>query len=89
MKILIVSSYLPYPLLNGGNIRLYNIIKALQKRHEITLVCEKREAQTLDDVAQVEKICKKVVTVRRKKQWSIKNIIKSGFSTWRNPLLGE
>ncbi len=81
MKILIVSSYLPYPLLNGGNIRLYNIIKSLQDKHEITLVCEKRETQTQDDVKEVEKICKKVITVKRNKQWSIKNILKSGFSS--------
>jgi glycosyltransferase involved in cell wall biosynthesis len=80
MKILIVSSYLPYPLLNGGNIRLYNIIKTLQKKHEITLVCEKRESQTGDDTKEVEKICRKVITVKRNKQWSIKNVLKSGFS---------
>jgi len=81
MKILIVSSYLPYPLLNGGNIRLYNIIKSLSDKHEITLVCEKRVAQTQQDVEEVKKICEKVITVKRNKQWSIKNVLKSGFSS--------
>lgn len=89
MKILLVSSYLPFPLLNGGNIRLYNLMKALSKSHEITLVCEKRDSQTAQDVVEVEKICKKVITVRRNKQWSIKNILKAGFSSMPFLVLGH
>ncbi len=85
MKILMVSSYLPYPLFSGGQIRLYNIIKNLSSRHEITLVCEKRSNQTEEDVNEVAKICKKVVIIDREKQWSVQNIIKTGFS--KNPFL--
>ncbi len=85
MKILMVSSYLPFPLLSGGNIRLYNLLKPLSKKHKITLICEKRPNQTDADVKEVEKICKKVITVQRKKQWSIKNIVKTGFSL--NPFI--
>ena len=80
MKILIVSSYLPFPLRSGGEIRLFNLIKHISENHEITLICEKRDHQTKEDVAEVEKICKKVITVPRKKQWSAKNILKAGFS---------
>lgn len=81
MKILMISSYLPFPLFSGGEIRLYNLIKNLSENNEITLICEKRNHQTQEDVKEVEKICKKVITVPRKKQWSIKNILKTGFST--------
>ncbi|MBI5045181.1 MAG: glycosyltransferase family 4 protein [Candidatus Levybacteria bacterium] len=80
MKILLVSSYLPYPLTNGGNIRLYNLLKFLQKTHEITLVCEIRQGQNKDDVHEVEKVCHKVYTVKRRKQWSVKNILKTAVS---------
>lgn len=80
MKILIISSYLPYPLYSGGHIRLYNLIKNLSGKHEITLVCEKRNYQTQKDIDEVSRICKKVVTTDRKKQWSFKNILKSGVS---------
>lgn len=80
MKILMVSSYLPYPLLNGGNIRLYNLLKYLSKLHEITLVCEKREYQSQSDIDEVGKVCKKVITVPRNKQWSVRNILKTAFS---------
>lgn len=80
MKILLVSSYLPYPLINGGHIRLYNLLKSLKDRHEITLICEKREYQRETDIKAVEDVCNKVVTFPRKKQWSIANILKTGFS---------
>ena len=85
MKILMVSSFLPFPLTSGGHIRLYNLIKNLSEKHSITLICEKRDNQTEEDLAQVENICEKVITVRRKKQWSIENILKTGFSS--NPFL--
>ncbi len=85
MRVLVVSSFLPFPLTSGGNIRLYNLIKHLSKRHRITLICEKRDNQTQEDVLEVEKICEKVLWVRRKRQWSVRNILKTGFSL--NPFL--
>ena len=81
MKILFISSYLPFPLHSGGQVRLYNLIKELSEKHEITLVCEKRIHQTVDDISAVEKICKKVITVPRKKQWSLQNFAKAATST--------
>jgi glycosyltransferase involved in cell wall biosynthesis len=80
MKILIVSSFLPYPLYSGGHIRLYNLIKELSTTHEITLVCEKRAYQTIKDIEALEKFCKKVITINRKKQWSVENVFKTIFS---------
>lgn len=80
MKILLISSYLPYPLFSGGQVRLYNLIKELSGQHEITLICEKRPHQTNEDIKEIEKICKKVITVDRRTQWSLSNLIKSGFS---------
>lgn len=80
-----VSSYLPFPLFSGGHIRLYNLIKNLSQGHEITLVCEKRGFQKEEDIKEVEKICKKVITVERRKQWSTGNILKTGFS--KDPFL--
>lgn len=80
MKILVVSSFLPYPLHSGGHVRLYNIISRLSSRHDITLICEKRITQRREDVEEVSKICKEVVVVPRHKQWSLSNILKTGFS---------
>jgi glycosyltransferase involved in cell wall biosynthesis len=81
MNILLVSSYLPFPLFSGGHIRLYNLIKELSSKHKITLICEKRDHQGDVEINELRKICKKVITVPRRKQWSLKNILKSGFST--------
>lgn len=81
MRILIISSYLPFPLFSGGHIRLYNIVKRLtEKNHQVTLICEKRENQTQEDISEIAKICKQVIPVERKKQWSFQNILQTGFS---------
>ncbi len=80
MNILLVSSYLPYPLFSGGHIRLYNLIRELSRKHKITLICEKRDYQGDAEVRELKKFCKKVITVNRKKQWTIKNILKTGLS---------
>lgn len=89
MKILMVSSYLPYPLFSGGHIRLYNLLKQLSKRHEVTLICEMRDSQKESDIKEVSKFCKKVSTVRRNAQWSAKNIINTGFSFYPFLLVGH
>lgn len=75
-----VSSYLPYPLFSGGHIRLYNLIKELSRKHRITLICEKRDYQGNAEISELKKFCKKVITVNRKKQWTIGNILKTGLS---------
>lgn len=80
MRILVVSSYLPYPLFSGGHIRLYNILKELSQHHEITLVCEMRGYQTEKDRKEMEKLCKKVITLPRQKQWSFSTLVKSAFA---------
>lgn len=89
MNILVVSSYLPYPLFSGGHIRLYNLLKELSKKHEITLICEKRAYQIKKDIIELEKLCKLVITFERKKQWSLVNIFKAGFSFYPFLLIGH
>lgn len=89
MNILLVSSYLPFPLFSGGHIRLYNLIKELSKKHEITLICEKRDYQGDVEISELKKFCKKVITVPRKKQWCLKNIVKTGLSTLSFLVIGH
>lgn len=38
MKVLFISALLPYPLHSGGQVRIYNLLKAAAKTHEITLL---------------------------------------------------
>ncbi len=59
---------------------MYNLIKELSREHKITLICEKRDSQGEVEINELKKFCKKVITVPRKKQWTIANILKTGLS---------
>lgn len=83
MKILMLTPYLPYPLLSGGQIRTFNLLKKLASKHEITLfslIKEDSERQYLPDL---EPYCKKIQLFKRsKKPFTFKNIIKTLFSSY-------
>lgn len=82
MKILMLTPYLPYPLLTGGQTRSYNLIKRLASLgHEITLFSLVKNRQEREYVFELEKFCKKVkVFYRPAKPWTLINILKTGFS---------
>jgi glycosyltransferase involved in cell wall biosynthesis len=82
MKILMLTPYLPYPPSEGGQLRSYKLIKLLSKRHEITLVCFSRLHNTADQVDHMRKFCKKVIVIERGKTWTVKNILRTGFSSY-------
>ena len=79
MKVLMITPYLPYPLYSGGQIRSYNLLKNLAKSHEITLFAFVKEVVP-DHIKALEKFCKKIEVFKRRKAWSIVNILVSGFS---------
>ena len=79
MKVLMITPYLPYPLYSGGQIRSYNLIKNLAKSHEITLFAFVKEVVP-DHIRALEKFCKKIEVFKRRKAWSVVNILVSGFS---------
>lgn len=64
-------------------------MKELSKEHSITLVCEKRDNQSDNDVKEVEKICGEVIWVKRKKQWSFFNVARTGFSAYPFLMIGH
>lgn len=82
MKILMLTPYLPYPLLTGGQTRSYNLIKRLSSLgHEITLFCLVKTKSERRHVGELEKFCTEVqVFDRSEKPWTISNIFKTGFS---------
>lgn len=82
MKILMLTPYLPYPLLTGGQTRSYNLIKRLSALgHEITLFCLVKGSSERRYVGQLEKFCKEVkVFNRSEKPWTIGNILRTAFS---------
>lgn len=82
MKILMLTPYLPYPLLSGGQIRTYNLLKKLSDKHEITLFALIKDDSERQYVAELEKYCKKVkVFNRSKKPFTIQNVCKALLSS--------
>ncbi len=74
--------YLPYPPFEGGQIRSYKLIKLLSEHHDITLVCFTREHNTPDQIEHMKQFCKKIIVIERGKTWTIKNILRTGFSIY-------
>lgn len=81
MKILMLTPYLPFPTSSGGQIRSYNLIKHLSKRHDITLFSLIKYEEEKKYVSELNKFCKKVHVFKRpEKPWTWKNILKTAFS---------
>lgn len=82
MKILMLTPYLPYPLVTGGQTRSYNLIKRLSEiGHTITLFCLVKNKEERKYIDELEKFCQEVrVFQRPEKPWTISNIIRTGFS---------
>lgn len=64
MNLLIVSPFFPYPLSQGGRIRLFNIIKYLSRKNTITLasLVEKKSVE----LAPLNKYCDEILLTERK-----------------------
>lgn len=82
MKILMLTPYLPYPLLTGGQTRSYNLIKRLSSLgHEITLLSLVKSSKERAYVGELERFCKQVIVFdRSEKPWTLNNILRTGFS---------
>lgn len=80
MKILMLTPYLPYPIYSGGQIRTFNLLKNLAEKHEITLFSFIREKKEKKYINELLKYCKRVEVVKRRKAWSILNVLMAGFS---------
>ena len=82
-----LTPYLPYPLLSGGQIRTFNLLKNLKDKHEITLYSLIKDESERQYIPQLKKFCKKVVLLRRTKNpWTMRNILLAVFTPY--PFLG-
>lgn len=82
MKVLMLTPYLPYPLLTGGQTRSYNLIKRLSSLgHQITLFCLIKGGSESRYVKKLERFCTQVkVFERPERPWTLVNILRTGFS---------
>jgi polysaccharide biosynthesis protein PslH len=85
MNILMLTPYLPYPLVSGGQIRTYNLLKNLHKQHNITLFAYIRKDEERQYIENLKPYCTKIRVFKRRPVWSLYNILRSTFSL--DPLL--
>ena len=83
MKILMLTPYLPYPLLSGGQIRSFNLLKNLASKHQITLVALIKHDNEKQFIPYIQQYCHKVIVAKRpEKPWTFRNIIKTIFGLY-------
>ena len=83
MKILMLTPYVPYPPNSGGQIRTFNLIKNLSKKHEITSFSFRRSDHDIPDLSELKQYCRQVRTFARKKSFnSPLKILRTGFSRY-------
>ena len=82
MKILMLTPYLPFPPSSGGQIRSYNLLKQLSKKHEITLFCYIRRNEERKFIPEFQKYCKKIRVFERRQAWNPLNLILAGASPY-------
>ncbi len=63
MRVLFLSGWFPYPPDNGSKIRVFNLIKELSRRHEITLLSFAQEPVTREHLTKMESYCQSVQAV--------------------------
>ena len=74
MRILMVTPYVPYPPLSGGQVRSYNLIKHLSRDHKISLFCYYRDEEEKKSFKELKKYCEKVEFIKRRPAWSLLHI---------------
>lgn len=67
MRILFLSRWYPYPADNGAKIRVYNLIKQLAVRHEVSLISFVEEETSLDRLTAMREWCERVEVVAYKR----------------------
>ena len=83
MKILMLTPYLPYPLLSGGQIRTYNLLKKLANKHEVTLFALIKDHNERKYIPELEKYCSKVRVFKRSSTpFTLNTIFRTAISTF-------
>lgn len=78
-----LTPYLPYPLLSGGQIRTFNLLKNLCKKHQITLYSLIKDEAERQFVPKLKNFCQKVVVLKRTKNpWHPRNILLAGLTPY-------
>lgn len=80
MKILMITPYLPYPLLSGGQTRTFSLLKNLGKKHDITLFSFIRKDEEKRFAPKLLELGVRLEVFKRRPAWQIFNILLAGFT---------
>ncbi len=64
MRILMISDYLPYPLIGGDRIRIYNLLCRVARRHEVSLAAFLETPDDAEGVPYLKQFCANVEVSR-------------------------
>mgnify|MGYP001572189122 FL=1 len=83
MRVLMLTPYLPFPPSSGGQIRSYNLIKYLSKKHDITLFSLIKDDSERKYIRELKSYCRKIFVFKRSKSpWTIRNIVLTGLGPY-------
>lgn len=82
MKILMLTPYLPFPLLSGGQTRSYNLIKHMAKKHDITLCSFIRTNDENQYVEFLKRFCRSIIVVKRRPAWTPINMLLAALTPY-------
>lgn len=68
MRILWIADYLPYPLIGGDRIRIFNLLKRVAKQHEIYLAAMLEKPEDIEGVEYLSQFCTHVATANFKQR---------------------
>ncbi len=63
MRILVITDYLPYPLIGGDRIRIYNLLLRVAYRHEVSLVGFLEKPDDVEGIAYLREFCARVEAI--------------------------
>jgi sugar transferase (PEP-CTERM/EpsH1 system associated) len=62
MRILMIANYLPYPQVTGGRIRIYNLLRRVASRHEVSLATLLQSPEDAEGIPHLQQFCARVET---------------------------
>lgn len=78
-----LTPYLPYPLLSGGQVRTYNLLKQVAKQHDVTLFALIKHDEERQYIPELEKYCSAVKVFKRTTHpWHPRNILLAGITAY-------
>jgi len=68
VRILIITDHLPYPLILGDRIRVYNLIRPIARQHQVSLVGFLQTPDEADGVSHMQEFCHWVETANLRRR---------------------